>query len=63
MPEWCFEFLEGPITEMRPTEPRQAASGVATRRQSGERKNGEGGRKRERSVESTRQGRRLTGEG
>lgn len=32
MPEWSFEFLEGPITEMRPTEPRQPASGAATRR-------------------------------
>lgn len=38
MPEWCFEFLEGPITAMRPTELRQAASGAATQRQSGERK-------------------------
>lgn len=28
MPEWCFEFLEGPITEMRPTELRQLASGA-----------------------------------
>lgn len=28
MPEWCFEFLQGPITEMRPTELRQPASGL-----------------------------------
>lgn len=28
MPEWCFEFLEGPITETRPTELRQPASGA-----------------------------------
>lgn len=47
MPEWCFEFLEGPITEMRPTEPRQAASGAATQHQSGERKTEkEGGKER-----------------
>lgn len=29
MPEWCFEFLEGPITETQPTELRQLASGAS----------------------------------
>lgn len=28
MPEWCFEFLQGPITETRPMELRQPASGL-----------------------------------
>lgn len=28
MPERCFEFLQGPITETRPTKLRQLASGL-----------------------------------
>lgn len=38
MPEWCFEFLEGPITETQPMELRQLASGAQTWRQTGERR-------------------------
>lgn len=53
MPEWCFEFLEGPITETQPMELRQLASGAQTWRQT-EEKERERGERRERSREGMR---------
>lgn len=58
MPEWCFEFLEGPITETQPMELRQLASGAQTWRQTGER-----GERRERSTEEMRMRNQKKGEG
>lgn len=58
MPEWCFEFLEGPITEMRPTELRQLASGAKDMAVKVERGNGgrEGERRGGRGTPSARWG-------